>query len=279
MPIRIVSDSVRVIPSVKSFLSLDLIPTGTFTVLDNNVPIDMHYEDRGFDTTVVFFHAALGPHVKKLPVFLGRSFSRPVRANRLFVGDPSLTLDDRLRLAWYAGNFQQPLLQESLSLLFKKICGKNRMVYFGASGGGYASLYYSGIHAGSLAIPINPQTNISRYNTDFVSKWSEICWKRPYNAEDDVCLNTSITNLVAMYSTKRMNHVLYIQNSGDIHHVDEHWRPFSEHIHPGNHMEPVIHYVGEGHIPPTPDQLTEALQAAVNETDWAKLSFKFTHED
>lgn len=276
MPTRDLSSNAQLFSSAQEFNELPETPQGIFTVIDNSVPIDMHYEDRGHDTTIVFFHAALGPNVKKIPVFLGRSFSQSIPANRLFIADPSLYLNVNLRLAWYAGNTKQPELQKTLVTMIQKITKGHRVIYFGASGGGFAALQYSASHPGSLAIPVNPQTNIERYNAIFVKRWAKLCWNLEFNPSSSLQIDTAVTNLVSLYQTPRENHVLYVQNTGDTHHMQEHWIPFAEQSLPSNHVVEAHHYVGEGHIPPPPHQLTDILTTAVNYKDWSSIHYSFT---
>lgn len=239
--------------------------------MHRGLPIDFRYEDRGHATTTVFFHAALGPKITRLPVFLGKSFSQDVAVNRLFVADPTLHIDDKLRLAWYAGSSRQPDLQEVLAQVFAKISGSNRTIYFGASGGGYAALYYSAQHPSSLAIPLNPQTNIARYVPAFVERWASMAWQLEKSESGHLEMPDTVTNLVEVYEQPRGNHVLYVQNTGDALHMEAHWSPFIEKVNPSNDIVPFLQFVGEGHVPPPVEQLKELLKLAAASQDWSTL--------
>lgn len=270
---RVIDGELITYKSPEEFLSLEEVPKGRFTVEYNGLPIDFEYENRGFSTTAIFFHAAIGPSIKNLPLFLGKGFSRDVSVNRLFVSDPSLYVDERLRLAWYAGSSVQPQLQEKLSSIFIKVVGNRRAIYSGASGGGYASLVYSAMHPESLALPVNPQTVIANYPRPLVCEWTNLAWGMENGRTGDLQFPPAVVDLTTLYNVPRDNHVAYIQNSGDTSHVEKQWKPFSENCHPDNSLILVFDFAGEGHVAPRNVYLTELLNIAADCKSWADLKF------
>lgn len=272
MPKREVRGDLPTFHSVDEFLEGPL-PRGAFCVHVDGVPVDFNYEDRGYATTVTFFHAALSRKVEKLPVFLGRAFSQDAPVNRLFVSDPTLALDERLNLAWYAGSSSQPTLQSDLSRIFVKAAGRNRMIYFGASGGGFAALSFSARHRGSLAIPVNPQTNIALYTPAAVCRWTNLAWgfdNNPHSGE--LAMPPTLTDLCDVYSQPLGNSVVYVQNTGDDSHMQSHWRPFSEALHPGNPVLPILEFSGEGHVAPPSERLAAVIERCAEQDSWDEIS-------
>lgn len=109
--------------STENFLAAESIPAGISTIWENGLPIDLLVSPAESSTTIFFFHGAIERHFT-LPVLSGLGISGAVNANRVFVSDPSLVLDEDLMLAWYAGNSQQPNLQEVLTVVLRKIAEK-----------------------------------------------------------------------------------------------------------------------------------------------------------
>lgn len=264
--------------SVEEFLSTEILPQGQFVVWHNGFPIDFEYHDRGYPTTAVFFHAAIGPTIVNLPLFLGKGFSDKSPVNRLFVSDPTLYVDERLRLAWYAGSSEQPGLQDALSAIFHKIAGSRRVLYSGASGGGFAALLYSAKHSGSLAMPVNPQTIIRNYPAPLVCEWTNFAWGLNNERSRDIVMPPVVTELLSLYSKPRKNHVIYIQNTGDSSHMEKHWIPFKEALHPENSLTPMLAFAGNGHVAPPNTYLASLLLVASQSESWAEVDFSEVSE-
>src|SRR5690606_37414963 len=126
----------------------------------------------------------------------------------------------------YAGNLHQPDLQDTILRAIRRCIEAltpERVVFFGASGGGFAALYFSSLVADSLAVVMNPQTDIAAYLPGPVKVWRETCWD---GADLTALPGTVTTDLVQHYSARSMqNHVAYLQNRTDSH-VDAHMRPW-----------------------------------------------------
>lgn len=231
----------------------------TYTIMLDGIPIDLRYDDRGFDTTIVFFHAAITKAVRRYPVFSGATFSEDIGANRLFISDPSLYVDSRIKLGWYAGSSRQPALQEAVTEIIAKFCGPNRrLVFFGASGGGFASLYYATHFPGSIAVPVNPQTTIREYVQVIVDRYLNYAWGGQSVDELPVC-----TDVVELYRRPVGNSVLYVQNSGDGDHMAHHYSPFVNALPEGHRVESRLVDAGEGHVPPKRALLGQILKEVV----------------
>ncbi|MFE1083464.1 hypothetical protein [Brevibacterium sediminis] len=231
----------------------------TYTIMLDDVPIDLRFDDRGFDTTVVFFHAAITKAVRRYPVFSGSTFSEDIAANRLFISDPSLYVDSRIKLGWYAGSSRQPKLQDALTEIISRFDDPDhRLVFFGASGGGFASLYYATHFPGSIAVPVNPQTTIRNYVPVIVNRYLTCAWDGLPVDELPVC-----TDVIELYRRPVANSVIYVQNSGDSGHMDQHYSPFMNALPVDHSVEPYIIDAGEGHVPPKRQVLARILGDAV----------------
>lgn len=266
MPSRIAPDKCTIFASFDSLINANDLPTGRFTVMHNDLPVDFHYENLGSDKTMVLFHAALSAKVSSIPVFLGRNLVRDIRVNRLFVSDPTLAINPNLRLAWYVGSSVQPDLQLMLTAVFRHFArGVKQMIFFGASGGGFASLFYSSQVRDSIAVPVNPQTDISKYNPQAVESYVSIGWGSTPDPTNSIDIVPAITNLVEHYINPFENRVIYVQNDQDESHVANHWMPFKDVCSDPNRFDYVIGSFGQGHVAPTREYLTDLLTSVVQD--------------
>lgn len=260
--------------STENFLAASSVPAGISTIWENGLPIDVLVSPASSETTIFFFHGAIERHFT-LPVLSGLGISGAVEANRVFVSDPSLVLDDNLMLAWYAGNSHQPDLQEILTKILRKIAedlSSKKVVFFGGSGGGFASLYFASRFEDSLALVFNPQTNIANYTEravrDFAVKSFAV---EPDSTEPLSHLPSEVTTDVCeIYTTPRRATVAYLQNQNDAVHVETHLGPFLQSLHQETNLLLCKQPWRDGHSPPPKELLTQALDVAASSDDWPK---------
>lgn len=272
---RVINPDLPTYKSVTEFLSREITPNGTFSIKAGGLPIDLEYEDNGSDVTVVFFHAALSSKAVLLPIFAGRGLSKGLQVNRLSISDPTLALDDTLRLAWFAGSLKQPSLQSNLSRIILDITRHSRkVIYYGASGGGFAALQYSARHPGSVAITINPQTNIAKYNAAAVTRWTDLAWNMSNRDNKTLDIPKIYSDLTKQYRKPTNNSIIYIQNTGDISHMKKHAQPFFKYLHPKNSAHKLFFHSGDGHVPPSKEFLKDSLTAVVSNDAIMEIDFK-----
>src|SRR6185312_3746617 len=96
-----------------------------------------------------------------------------------------------------------------------------RLVFFGASGGGFAALYYSYFFPGSLALPMNPQTILANYSPRPVTEYTATAW-----GAEDIKDAPILSDLRELYAEGLPNTVGFIQNVQDTHHRDRHAAPW-----------------------------------------------------
>lgn len=255
--------------SARSFMQASKVPQGYNTIYEAGLPIDILCQNRGFDTTVVFLHGAIDTSWK-LPVAAGIGVSRDVAVNRIFITDPSLNMSKELTLGWFAGNKHQRL-QIILTDVIGKILdsfGNQRLAFFGTSGGGFASLYYSAQFDDSLAIAVNPQTSIERHTVSAVRRYTEACFG-DYGGNPTPGLPYDITtDLVELYSSPVRNTIAYMQNSTDKLHIRIHEQPFYDALDGRNRVYGLSgNDWGDGHVAAPKDTTTNVLMAAAS-ADW-----------
>lgn len=255
--------------SVSHFLRSEAIPPGISAIWDGEIPIDLLISPGKSPTTICFFHGAI-EHNFTLPVLSGLGVSGGLEANRVFISDPSLFLDESLMLAWYAGNIYQPDLQSKLVAILTKVfetLNSERIMFFGGSGGGFAALYFAYEFPNSEAIVFNPQTNIARYRRNAVRHYAERAFKLDLEGANLLgSLPKSITTDVCeLYRSARKTRVTYLQNSNDRSHVKSHLLPFLQSVDPEVQLMLLLEPWRKGHTPPPKSMLQRVLDTAASE--------------
>lgn len=231
--------------------------------------LELRIVDNKASTTVVLFHAAINPGSTTLPVFIGAQLTTDLEANLIFVSEPAL--DMGVPIGWFAGDHTrtlQPDLTRAFRHIHEGLSESRNLIFFGASAGGFAALYYSHQFPGSLAVVSNPQTNIEKYQPEHVNIYRERCWHR---AE---LRATGITfDLVPLYADSFPNFVVYLQNRDDTLHMESHftsWRKAAAHA--PDHWRAMIGEWGPGHAPAPIYLLMGVIGFAVEvDGDWAQL--------
>ena len=232
--------------------------------------LDVYVEDKEAETTIVFFHAAMGLDGLTLPVFTGRNLMEGIEANAIYLSDPSLEFG--LGLGWYAGDSDRPLQQDLprvLGSLISRFSKHKHLVFFGASGGGFASLFYGSLFSGALSVCVNPQVNIFRYLPGAYEPYLEACWP-----EERITSGEFVSDVSVQYCGGRAgNTVLYLQNLGDASHIRDQLLPWLE-KEPQREVEFFLHLGqwGKGHRAPSVAVLKPLLETAIAARgNWARL--------
>jgi hypothetical protein len=267
--------------SIAEFERRTSLGDGLHTIHGGPVPIDVLLRLKQGRPLVFSFHGNTPRKPElKLPVFTGLNVTRDLDASFVAISDPALYLDPDLKLAWYAGSAGWDF-QAELKRILRKIIAVAQtrdVVFFGGSGGGFASLYYAAAFPRSLALVWNPQTDIGAYNPPHVSEYGRIAFGLPDHSSTTSALPTlTESNLARVYAGSVSNHLVYLQNNTD-GHVITHTRPFlaslgadvdevergadlNREIVPGVWL--YLANWGDGHVPPSPSALTRLLTGVV----------------
>lgn len=259
-----------------AFMGSDELPAGCLTFEVNGVPIDiLNQPAPGAASTIFVFHPAVTESVDRLPFFSGQTVTKGAPANRVWIQDPTLYLDDRLNLSWFAGNFKmdvQGILTEVILKLLS-LHGSKHAIFFGASGGGFAAMYYSRQIPESLAIAVNPQTNIRLYGEEAVKQYLEYgLGAKPGSDPTKLADFANVTDLTREYREGVPNTIAYVQNAGDTSHIGRHLKGFVRELTEQPRLMLYVGHWGPGHIAPDKEFLNALIVAAVNcFGDWTKL--------
>ncbi len=175
---------------------------------------------------VVFTFTGAANRNSPLPQFASTGLGKQLQASVIALADPSLVRHDELRLAWYAGHegFE---LQKMLPSLIQQIIdtlGATRVAFVGGSGGGFAALYYSSKVPGSVAVVLNPQTNLNHYHWRHRKWCRDICW--PGLGTSSLLDAAFTADLTPLYADHVENTVICIQIASDFFHLTRQVAPF-----------------------------------------------------
>jgi hypothetical protein len=196
--------------------------------LPGGLRLDLEIHCRDPRLVVFVFAGAVKKEIRERggpPYFMARGIGESLEASIVYVSDPSFYLNDTLGLGWYAGS-ESFRAQSELLLVIKhigKTLGVNRYLFFGGSGGGFASLYYSSFFENSMALVWNPQVDISCYSAGRFSVVEHYA-ASAFSLTRNMLRNKILVNLSDIYSSENQkNYVVYLQNQTD-RHVTEHMK-------------------------------------------------------
>lgn len=189
----------------------------------------------------------------------------------LCIADPTLELNENLRLGWLIGNKEHCATTELADFVIKFARSKGipneRIVIYGSSAGGFAALALAACIEGSIAVAINAQTDALSYNSPKqISLIQQYCFDNlPQN---EIRRNFSDRVDMAMrWKSVNKSKAFLIQNQTDTHHYNVHFLPFWESLggtaasgvtHAGRHTAWVYHQEG-GHIPESKEMAQEII--------------------
>jgi len=183
---------------------------------------------------LVCLNAAISSRSNKTPpYFSGEGIATSLQSCLISISDPSTHIDG-VDLGWYIGNEDWFSLQADLSGLLDQLSAhfSKRLVFFGGSGGGFASYAISlGLTVPSTIIGMNPQLDISLYLTAnvFATKAfpsMKISDKENFMEKRDEWINFFESQGLVTKVTKDLLNPLcdyiLLQNWNDTHHLRFH---------------------------------------------------------
>lgn len=257
----------KIFDSLEDFFEEKNIESGAYEILINKIPLHFYYENRKKGTLLALFNGAVSAKVRFVPAWAGVQMAKSIDANVLLFSDPSIYLSKNLNLGWYAGNIYQQSLQENISKIISHIASTQKIILFGTSGGGYATLQQSLHIKNCLAIVSNPQTSIFKYHETAVENYLKIAWN---NIEKSYIPCT--TSVVKEFQSPQDCKLIYIQNTNDSFHIKNHQKPFAQSLHHSNKVIFIDRDLGSGHVGPSRESLVDIINLAISITDWNELS-------
>jgi len=193
--------------------------------------LDCLIEPKSSDVLVVPLHGALDRSKYTLPRFEWMGTLQQRTESLLFLCDTGLKAHEDLRISWYTGSSTDDLTVRYATLIaaMAKKIGATKIVLLGFSGGGFAALSLATLLPEAVALAFSPQTSIGRYYPVFSQAYADALFKDCESFGAVEKKYGTRTNLLERYaSPETAANFVYVQNTGDAHHMQNHYSPFRE---------------------------------------------------
>lgn len=181
------------------------------------------------DALYVFFSGFINRTTLSLPVFRRWGWHGQFPGHALYISDPTLEACSDLGLGWYIGDQGHDCMDDIEHLVrgVARTFGveERRVVFYGSSGGGFATLRALRWFPQAAAITINPQTRLTAFRGQSLTNYLARFFggiSKPDFAQTYPARNA----LVSALDGCRDASVVYVQNRLDAHHVTDHLGEF-----------------------------------------------------
>ena len=227
------------------------------------LPVHVHGSGRN---VVVVFQGAVNRAKVKLPIFtMYRTMRQIPDSTVLLFSDPTLDLHAGMSLSWYLGT-ERVNIHHEMARIIELHCKRvhaTRVVLTGTSGGGFTALQTSSYLPDSRVVVASPQTILNDYLPNTVERAYSVAAGTPTPGEEW----ERRTNAVAAFkSIDFARDVYFLQNSGDRHHVQHHYKSFVGAFKKSGNADRLRVFLsnqGAGHRAPKPEVLREYVKQAI----------------
>ena len=270
-------------PSLDTFLAAAEVQSGVHSVpigefAGKQINYDFLLTARPGTVLLCHFHGNAPREGTPLPFFTGLGVTNSIETSMFVPSDPVLALDASLSLAWHFGCDGIPLQAITISIVMKlqTILRAPRVVAWGGSGGGFAAIRVARDIPNSIALSLNPQTDIAKYVRDPVNRYLRTAF--PNIAPDDP-LPSDRGRFPSLCTDEFLDGykggILYVQERTDWH-VGAHLKPFlasfcsktSSDIAGSSNFSGFVtdqlylhlDHWGDGHVSPSKDTISNVLR-------------------
>ena len=179
----------HVFDSISDLAIINSLPEGNISVKFPGGNIDSFFiKNPTSENLVVLFSGARDPNRHPLPKFDRWSWSDKFGASILCISDPTLALDDKnLNIGWYMGtegtNYMPHIAAWVRQVALLLGIPTNKIVTYGSSAGGFASIMLTAALKNSIAIAINPQLDVFKYYPKFVDQYMALAFPNKTRSE------------------------------------------------------------------------------------------------
>jgi hypothetical protein len=194
------------------------------------MPLRVFIKNKGVPATFISFAATQERGERQPPFFSGAHIAEQLGPNIVLFSDPILELSPTLRLGWYLGSDQirtQEVIPQVLAHIYQ-IMG-NHAVLWGASGGGFAALYYGIISGARHIVTANPQITVERYGEPSVMAYAKAAFGVVGWKDKILAMKKHLCTDIREIWYKDAPAITYMQNVNDPHHIEWHMTPFLDH--------------------------------------------------
>lgn len=223
--------------------------------------LDVLLVNRGAAATLITFQHRISER-SSYPTFVGNGVSEATGMNLIAVSDPSVIRNTELRLGWYLGDRGTgPLKRHLLPVIKRSVEYFNgeRLVFFGNSGGGYASIDYAQHFTESIALTVNPRLGfIDEPNPDLV-KYINLAHAPQGRTPYKRVRNQYARNLWETVEQRSPFYAAMYHNSGDSAYFESNHRRFVDARSRDLAIFERTEFDGDGHVPIPKHKLIDML--------------------
>lgn len=193
--------------------------------LEESVELIAHLKKGTNDRLFVVFNGAVDLSKTHYPYYQRWSWSDKFPGNVLYIADPLINAHkiDNLTLGWYMGG-REFLLDQIIARFVAKVAHElnceGRVISYGSSGGGFASLKLAQNSPDVFAVAVNPQTDILKYHEPSVDRYLNLAWRM--RIADLSQLDRDRLRIASFENSQ----CLIIQNTEDVFHLKHHFETF-----------------------------------------------------
>lgn len=225
--------------SIDSYIK-DSLENGIHSLHLTDLPLDIlmknSEEIKNNEYIVVSFSGDVSRGSKKAPFFSFSGIISQLNKPLISFSDPSLSMDQRLSLTWYAGNDFYPDLPDLLANICDKLVehtGK-KLLIVGGSGGGFASLNIQSRMKNSdktVVFAWNPQTNILEFSRNPVAKYISYAFAESHvnfvkDTNDEALKEFVSSKIEPILKFNGKNKVFIMMDGYDAPHLRKHLKPY-----------------------------------------------------
>lgn len=179
----------------------------------------------------VFFNGAVD--LKKVqPAFQRWSWAEHFDGHCIFIYDPTIYSIEEANLCWYSGREKYNMhnvIRKFVSQIQDVLGFTNEQtIFYGSSGGGFASIAIGSQFKGSTSVAINPQIYIRNYSQRLVENYISKAF--PNTSIDDFHSKfpdqSNAVHIVKKYNEQHK--IVYFQNTLDESHYNKHMKIFAD---------------------------------------------------
>ncbi|MFC7402654.1 hypothetical protein [Citricoccus sp. GCM10030269] len=235
--------------SLEAFEAQDVVEPGVHTIAAGESTVDLLLDENGdADTLLVFFPSAVTPEIT-WPFFQGADAAKTLGLSLLAISDPTIARSAKIRTGWTLGD-DRYWLHHDMTRYIDAVSRGRRLLFVGASAGGFPALYYGSMYPDSITVAINPRTHLFAPPTHLQIDPSRQFGDVPVSA---------IPDLVPVRAGSPGNTVVYLQNSGDHRYFAGHMIPYLHRAEPGARIWTRMGHWGTGHKTPPKEFLHRVL--------------------
>lgn len=235
-------------PSHKKFQNLNDITLGSEQLLDfsverHGIKLECRLNKKlTNEYLIVAPNGAVDRSSLKLPVFARWNWHGLFKSSILSISDPTLYLADDLPIAWFAGTKYQDTTEYVADVVMRISTlleiPYNRIIFWGSSAGGFASMLIASRIDGAGFVSVNGQTQICKYHPRHVELYRKVF--DPSSSLEELTATyperwSTMLALEKSYDLGKETNGVIVQNIVDKDHYIKHFTPFCEYFKLSNH--------------------------------------------